>query len=127
MTVAGSSRTAFSWSTGNPINRDWNDVWSAAVGVEYAWNDDLRLRTGSYYHTTPIPDENFNSNLPDSNSFGFTGGFGYDINDNTTVDLAYSALIFENRTIDSPFVGGTIDGKYEQIMHMGLATLTYGF
>jgi len=115
---------------GNPANRDWEDVWSAAVGVEYAWNDDLRLRGGYYYHTTPIPEENFESNLPDANSHGITTGFGYDVTKNSTIDMAYSALIYEDRTIDNTIgsgSGASINGEYEQIMHMGLVTFSYVF
>jgi len=63
-------------NSGNPAAVDWNDVWSAAVGVEYAWNDNLRLRGGSYYHTTPIPDENFNSNLRGNEFRGRDSSFG---------------------------------------------------
>ena len=114
-------------NSGNPAPADWTDAWSASVGTEYAWSDNLRLRTGAFFNMTPIPDENFNSNLPDANVHGFTSGFGYDINDNMTIDLFYGLQIYENRTIDSPFVGSTIDGTYEQIMHLGAATLTYGF
>jgi len=85
------------------------------------------LRGGYYYHTTPIPEENFESNLPDANSHGITTGFGYDIRDNLTFDMAYSALIYEDRTIDNTIGTSTINGEYEQIMHMGLITLGYRF
>lgn len=112
---------------GNPANRDWDAVWSGALGVEYAWNDDLRLRGGYYQHTAPGPKENFESNLPDANKYGITGGFGYDLTENSTVDLAYNYLVYENFTIDNAIGSGTINGKYEQIMHIGSITYSYGF
>ena len=117
-------------NTGNPVDRDWKDVWSAGLGLEYAWSDDLRLRCGGYYHTTPIPEENYESNLPDANSYAVTAGFGYDIRKNLVLDMAYSALVYEDRTIDNTIgsaSGASINGEYEQITHIGLVTLTYDF
>ncbi|OGW97931.1 MAG: hypothetical protein A2Y04_00540 [Omnitrophica WOR_2 bacterium GWC2_45_7] len=117
-------------NSGNPASRDWKDVWSAALGAEYAWNDNLRLRAGYYYHTAPIPEVNWESNLLDANSHGATAGFGYDINERTTVDLAYSYLKYENQTIDNAAgnsSGASIDGEYNQVMHIGLVTVGYKF
>jgi len=115
---------------GNPASRDWEDVWSASFGGEYAWSNDLRVRAGYYYHTAVVPEVNWESNLLDSNSHGVTAGFGYDLTENTTLDMAYSFLKYENHTIDNAAgdaSGGSIDGKYEQIMHIGLITLGYKF
>lgn len=117
-------------NTGNPVDRDWKDVWSGAIGVEYAWNEDFRLRGGAYYHTTPIPEENLDTSLPDASSLGATTGFGLDLSQDLTFDMAYSALFYENITVDNTVgsaSGATINGKYEQIMHMGIVTLTYAF
>jgi long-chain fatty acid transport protein len=114
-------------NTGNPANRDWDAVWSGAVGIEYAWSDDLRLRGGYYQHTAPGPEENFESTLPDANKYGVTTGFGYDLTENSTFDMAYSYLVYENITIDNAIASGTINGTYEQVMHMGLVTYSYKF
>jgi len=112
---------------GNPANRDWDAVWSIGLGGEYAWSDNLRIRGGYYQHTTPDQEENFEPNLPDANKYGITGGFGYDLTENSTVDLAYNYLVYENQTIDNEIASGTIKGKYEQIMHIGLVTYSYEF
>lgn len=112
---------------GNPANRDWDAVWSGSLGAEYAWSDHLRLRGGYYHHTTPGPEENFEANLPDANKYGITCGFGYDLTENNSIDLAYNYLVYENVTIDNEIASGTIKGKYEQIMHIGLVTYSYEF
>ncbi|MBN1869084.1 MAG: outer membrane protein transport protein [Candidatus Omnitrophica bacterium] len=117
-------------NNGNPASRDWRDVWSACFGVEYGLSERLKLRGGYYYHTTPIPEENWEPNLPDANSHGVTAGFGYDLTENSAIDMAYSAFIFEDRTIDNEVGSGsnaTIDGEYEQVTHMGLVTFSYKF
>jgi long-chain fatty acid transport protein len=117
-------------NTGNPAPRDWHSVWSQSVGAEYAATDHLRLRGGYYHHQSPIPQDTWDPNLPDSNSHGITTGFGYDITSSLTVDMAYSLLLYEPRKIDNTVgnvFGANVDGKYKQIMNMGLITLTYKF
>ena len=46
---------------------------------------------------------------------------------NSTIDVAYNYLVYENITIDNEIASGTIKGKYEQIMHIGLVTYSYDF
>ncbi|MDO8675578.1 MAG: OmpP1/FadL family transporter [Candidatus Omnitrophota bacterium] len=115
---------------GNPASRDWKSVWSQAVGAEYAANDRLRLRGGYYHHNTPIPQTTWDPRLPDSDSHGITTGLGYDLTPRLTLDLAYSALIYEHRKIDNDVgssSGATVDGDYKQFTNIGLMTLTYKF
>ena len=116
-------------NSGNPASRDWKSVMSFALGAEYALKDNLRVRTGYYHHNTPIPGSNFESNLPDSDSHGFTAGLGYDFNKNFTIDLAYSALVYEPRKVEdrsSPFVYDH-NGKFTQFMNIALVTFTYKY
>jgi len=117
-------------NTGNPASRHWESVWSQAIGVEYAQSDRLRLRGGYYHHSTPIPEETWDPNLPDSNSHGITTGLGYDFNQHMTIDLAYSLLIYEHRNINNTVgnvFGADVDGRYKQFMNIGVVTLTYKF
>jgi long-chain fatty acid transport protein len=117
-------------NVGNPAPRDWHSVWSQAIGFEYAATDRLRLRGGYYHHTSPIPQDTWEPNLPDSNSHGLTTGFGYDLSKNLTVDITYSGLMYEQRKIDNTVgnvFGANIDGQYKQYTHIGLMTLTYKF
>ena len=112
----------------NPIRHNWHSAWSEAIGAEYAVNDRLRLRGGYYHHDSPIPKDTWDPNLPDANSHGITTGFGYDLTSHLTIDIAYSALIYEqrniNNTVSSP---NTVNGKYTQFINLGLVTLTYKF
>jgi len=115
-------------TAGNPINHDWNSSWSEAIGAEYAVNDRLRLRGGYYHHVSPIQVNNWDPKIPDADSHGITTGFGYDLNSHLTIDIAYSALLYEprkiNNTLGSP---GSVNGKYTQFVNLGLVTLTYKF
>ena len=114
-------------NAGDPAPKDWKSALSSGLGAEYKWNNRLRLRGGYFFHETPIPDEHFHTNLPDSNSHGLSVGFGYDLNNKTTFDLAYSHMFFENRTIDNSSAGSGISGEYREYINMVLATVSRRF
>ena len=117
-------------NSGNPTARDWDAVFSFALGTEYQMNDKLALRAGYYHHQTPISEDNFESNLTDADSHGLTAGVGYALNEDLMVDLAYSALLFEERQINNEVGnsnGANIDGNYNQIIHLYLVSLTHKF
>ena len=114
-------------NNGNPIARDWASVISAAVGARYALTDSLRLRTGYFYHQSPVPGNTWEANLPDADSHGVTAGVGYDIRKDLTIDLAWSAMYYKTREIDNAVASGTISGTYRQWINLLYATLTYHF
>lgn len=119
-------------STGNPISKDWNDAISASFGIEYAWNDDFRLRGGYYFHESVIPEANWDPSIPDADSHGITLGFGYDVSKNATMDVAYSFLYYDfkdniNNNVTDGFGLTSVDGKYKQIANMALVSFTVNF
>lgn len=117
-------------NAGNPIDRDWHSTISVSTGVEYKATDRLRLRTGYYYHQTPIPEATLDTSLPDSDSHSITFGAGYDISKDLTVDVAYSAMFFNDRKVDNTVgnsSGSSIDGRYEQFTNIWMMSLAYQF
>lgn len=119
-------------SSGNPISKDWNDAISASCGLEYAWNDYLRLRAGYYFHENVIPEANWDPSIPDANSHAVTMGFGYDFSENATIDFAYSFMYYDYKDfIDSNVTDGfgitDIDGKYNQYINLALISFTMDF
>ncbi len=127
------NRLAF-LSTGNPRPENWHSAWSESIGTQYAVTDRFRVRLGYYHHGRVIANADFNPVIPDSNSNGYTTGFGFDITKRLTLDVAYSALVYDSRTITNSVgsafadgTAGTVDGKYEQIANIGLVSLTYKF
>jgi len=114
----------------NPTPANWHSAWSESIGTQYAVTDRFRVRLGYYHHEGVIPDATFNPVIPDSNSNGYTTGFGFDITKNLTIDVAYNLLVYDTRTIInsvSSGFGGNVDGKYSQYMNIGLVSLTYKF
>ncbi len=121
-------------NTGNPRPENWHSAWSEAIGTQYDVNDNFRVRLGYYHKERAVPNANFNPVLPDGDSNGYSTGFGLDITKHLTLDLAYSILIYEPRRITnsvaSSFAGGvpgTVNGKYNQYVNVGIVSLTYKF
>ena len=117
-------------NNGNPVARDWRDVWSQAIGAEYAMTDCFRLRGGYFHHQTPIPEPNFQNNLPDSNTNGITTGFGWDMTKALTFDFAYVGIIFQPRKVTNDVgsaSGASINGKYRQFVNLFFMTLSCKF
>jgi len=117
-------------NTGNPRPENWHSAWSESIGTQYAVTDRFRVRLGYYHHGRVVSGADFNPEIPDSNSNGYTTGFGYDLTKRLTLDVAYSALVYDSRNITntvSNVFGGSVDGKYEQFINIGLVSLTYKF
>ena len=116
--------------TGNPQAREWHSVWSESLGVQYAVNDKLRLRTGYEHHQTPVPENTADSQFPDSDSDAVTFGVGYDITSRLTVDIAYVADFYQSRNVVNTVgnsVGAFTSGKYSEFVNVGTFSLTYKF
>ncbi len=132
-TINVSNPTLVALGVGTPTPQNWHSAWSESIGTQYDIADNFRVRLGYYHLGRVIPNATFNPNIPDSNSNGYTAGFGFDFNTHLTLDIAYSALIYDARTITNSVastnagVAGSVDGKYKQFVHMGLASLTYKF
>ena len=112
-------------NNGNPDPKDWHSTFSYAFGTEYKVNDTLKLRGGYFFHKTPIPQANFNSNLPDATSNSVTVGLGINLNKNTTLDFAYAAMFFDRRKVTTNVGSGGIDGKYSTFDNLYALTLTF--
>jgi long-chain fatty acid transport protein len=75
-----------------PFN--YRDSFMVSVGVEYALRDDLTLRAGFAYETTPIPDSVRTPRLPDSDRYWYSIGSSYRVPQfpGLTFDLAYTYI-----------------------------------
>jgi long-chain fatty acid transport protein len=116
-------------NTGNPTPENWHSAWSESIGTQYAVNDHFRVRLGYFHHGRVIANANLSPVLPDNNSNGYTSGFGYDLTKRLTLDVMYSALVYDSRnvtnTVSNPF--GTVNGKYNEFINTAMVSLTYKF
>ena len=120
-------------ATDNPQARQWHSVWSESIGVQYDVTEKFRLRTGYEHHQTPVPENTFDTEFPDSDSNAVTFGLGYDITSRLTIDVAYIADFYQSRnvtnSVDAALQSGltSLNGKYSAFVNVGTMTLTYKF
>ena len=102
----------------------FSDVWRLNVGAEYDYTDDLTLRAGYVYDQSPLNPDHLDYMIPADDRHLFSGGFGYKLTDNWTVDASYTYLMMEERT-------GTVDGAEAEFnngnAHITGLSVSYSF
>jgi len=115
---------------GGAGDKDWRSAFTLNVGGEHKISDRFRVRAGAFYYWTPVPKKSFTPAIPDANRITATLGFGYDITEWLTWDVAYAAQFFMNRTVNneiSESLGTSVDGKYKSFLHVWTTGLTMKF
>lgn len=82
--------------TDKEVNEDWEDSFVFRGGIQYSLNENFALRVGLIYDQTPQPEKSVDPVLPDSDRWGFTGGFGYKVG-NFVINVAYQYELFNDR------------------------------
>lgn len=107
----------------------WRDSYKTSLGLNYHYDSMTTFKTGIQFDKTPIPSkESRHPALPESDRYMISFGFNHKINDNISVDGAYSLLAFadseseyrNNCRYDRPEgdagpctgIGGTFRGKF---------------
>ena len=72
------------------MTQRWKDqtIWS--IGAQYMATDKLALRAGASFSSNPVPDSYLNPLFPAITKNHYTCGFGYRVNDATSVGAAFS-------------------------------------
>src|SRR5690606_7433676 len=75
------------------LDRDYESVWSWALGVQYDVNDRLSLRMGFEPRTSAIPSNKADILAPlgDADLYGFGAGYRWD--KDTEIDLGFNYLV----------------------------------
>lgn len=136
-----------------PVPLNWTSSYTIMVGTEYKWLKpqllpewDIAARAGYWNAQKAIPDATFNPAIPDSDSHAISVGLGLFCQGNGRflglipcggsdralrptgigLDLAYKAVLYENRTI-SGNLNPTVDGTYSTTLHIGSINLRFIF
>ncbi|MEH6492710.1 OmpP1/FadL family transporter [Halopseudomonas sp.] len=104
----------------------WKDIWSFAVGAAYQVNPSLVLRTGFTVDPSPTDDNDRTARIPVSDRKIFSLGAGWDINQDVTLDMAYSYL-YESKGEVNYDEAPTYNAEYQNSAHGVSAQLTYRF
>jgi len=77
----------------------YKDGWFYSGGIEYAYTQDVTLRSGAGYELSPIEDDIRNVSLPDNDRFWLSAGFTARLTENTKLDFGYTHLFIEDSPI----------------------------
>jgi long-chain fatty acid transport protein len=80
-------------------NAQWHDAWMAAVGAEYAANEDWSLRGGFAYDGSPIPDSTVGPRIPDADRYWVSAGATYRASQAFDLKVTLSHLFNDTRTV----------------------------
>ncbi|HOT10428.1 MAG TPA: outer membrane protein transport protein [Polyangiaceae bacterium] len=92
---------------------NWHDAWEWRIGGQYTM-DELALRAGFIWDSTPIPDETLDPLLPDNHRMIPSVGVGYDFG-MVRADAAYQFVYLLPREVNEPV--NKFPGKYNAIVH----------
>jgi len=112
--------------------QNWKATWAFRLGAEWEYSDTMRARIGYTYDPTPIADDTlFTPLLPGNDRQALHLGYGVDLSDQATLDLAYIYVLVatRNQTQSPVNLSGhhTRNGTYKSDVHLAGASLTYHF
>ena len=81
---------------------NWKATIAVRVGAEWEMDKETRLRAGYTYDPTPTNEEDFSPRLPGNDRQLVSLGYGADLSDNLTIDLAYMYVWLKDRTATVP-------------------------
>ncbi|MEJ5366214.1 MAG: OmpP1/FadL family transporter [Desulfosoma sp.] len=92
--------------------KNWMDVWRLSIGAEYKVTDWFDLRASYIFDESPIPDSTVDYLVPanDRHMFGIGTGFHWNA---WTLDLSYTYLMIEERTVEPRLADGVYQSKFE--------------
>ncbi|MBW4519077.1 MAG: outer membrane protein transport protein [Scytolyngbya sp. HA4215-MV1] len=92
---------------------NWKDTVRLGVGVNYAMNDQLTLRTGIAYDPSPVKDEFRTARVPDNDRVWLAVGASYQASPSLSIDIGYAHLFVDKAPINqSSLIEGTLKGTY---------------
>lgn len=115
--------------------KQWDNTFILRIGGQYKLSEQWKLRAGYMYDQNPVPEDRFETRIPDSDRQGVSIGAGYS-SGNMTVDAAYLYLRFNKRTIDNSLADNDINpltpddslnGTYKSQAHLAALTIGYKF
>ncbi|MFO8029423.1 MAG: outer membrane protein transport protein [Cyclonatronaceae bacterium] len=77
--------------------RNFNDRWIFRVGGEYDAGERLQLRLGGYFDPSPVDEGYITPETPDLDRIGISGGFGFAITPQTTVNASVLLVLSSAR------------------------------
>lgn len=111
------------------VPENWKATWAYRLGAEWAYSDTMRARFGYTYDPSPIKDVDFTPLLPGNDRQAVHLGYGVDLSDQATIDLAYIYVWLSDRNQTASLAPSNFvrNGTYKSSIHLFGASLTYHF
>ncbi len=91
----------------------WSDTFRLAVGANYKWSNQSKLRLGMAYDRTPSKDETRTPRLPDQDRFWLAAGGQYRVSKSGVLDLGYAHEFIRDASVNVTVPSaGTLSGKF---------------
>ncbi|MGB3221792.1 MAG: outer membrane protein transport protein, partial [Desulforhopalus sp.] len=97
-----------------PLAKNWNDSDAIRLGATIALTEKLTTTLGFAYDQSPVPESTLGFELPDSDSFMYSGGIRYQQSPNLQIALSYMYQYTTSQTVINQSETGLIgvDGKF---------------
>lgn len=112
------------------VDESWRNVTRVSAGVNYQYNDKLKLRTGVAHDKSPVPDVlHRTARTPDVDRFWVAAGANYKLRKNLSMDVGYAHLFMDNAAIDNTdeATGYALRGVYDSNVDIVSAQLNWSF
>jgi long-chain fatty acid transport protein len=108
--------------------RNYEDAFIIRVGAQYSASDKLDVRAGFYYDQSPVQDDFFSPETPNSDNIGLTLGASFEASERFGIDASFLYIIGMERESYGPTgIGGTFGGKYASRSYIPGIGLHYNF
>jgi long-chain fatty acid transport protein len=98
------------------LDTEFRDTWRVAVGANYQYSSDIKLKYGIAYDQTPVQSASTRLvSLPDNNRIWFSTGVQWTLNKGSVLDLGLTYLYVKDSKINnnqSSAGRGTVTGDY---------------
>lgn len=108
------------------IPEGWKATVAIRLGAEWTLDETTKLRAGYTTDPTPTNAEHFSPRLPGNDRQLVTLGYGTELSDNLTMDLAYVYVWLDDRTATDP-TKTLYQGTYTGEVHLLAGGVTYKF
>lgn len=90
----------------------WDDTYKVSLGASYQYNEPLQLRFGVAYDQTPVQSDDLRlATMPDNDRYWFSVGAKYDLNKNSSINVAYSYIHIKDAKANvNGYCGGAAPG-----------------
>ncbi len=110
------------------VSNNYKDTISFGLGAEHDYGNGLTLRAGIHFDPTPTNDTDRSTSTPDSDRTWLAGGFSKQVNENLTIDGAFTHILADDGQVNKTTLSGSVvKAKVESSVNILSLGLRYKF